>query len=119
MPVRLLLGTLCAGLLVQLLVPAVTPPVVLAVGLLSALVWTALGLSRDRLGALMAQGTLTALSLFALAAFAIVLAERTLLGEILSVLAPIIHVKTCFAMCAALRLARVVFQWGLKLSRCP
>ena len=43
-----------------------------------------------------------------LAAFAIVLAERTLLGEILSVLAPIIHVKTCFAMCAALRLARVV-----------
>jgi len=54
----------------------------------------------------------------ALAAFAIVLAERTLLGEILSVLAPIIHVKTCFAMCAALRLARVVFD-GAEHGRRP
>jgi hypothetical protein len=48
----------------------------------------------------------------ALAAFAIVLAERTLLGEILSVLAPIIHVKTCFDMCAAPRLALTAFSMG-------
>ncbi len=71
MSLRLLLGTLCAGLLVQLLVPAASPPVVLAVGLLSALVWGALGLSRDRLGRLMAEGAFTAQILLALAAFAI------------------------------------------------
>ena len=47
----------------------------------------------------------------ALAAFAVVLAERTLFGEILSILAPIIHVKPAF-LCAAPRLARGVFQRG-------
>jgi hypothetical protein len=55
----------------------------------------------------------------AFAAFAIVLAERTLLGEILSVLAPIIHVKTCFAMCVALRLATTAFSMGLSLADAP
>jgi hypothetical protein len=55
----------------------------------------------------------------AFAAFAIVLTERTLFGEILSVLAPIIHVKTCFAMCVALRLATTAFSMGLNLADAP
>ncbi|MBR2978717.1 MAG: cytochrome c biogenesis protein ResB [Myxococcaceae bacterium] len=130
MSVRLLLGTLCAGLLVQLLVPAVTPPVVLAVGLLSALVWTALGLSRDRLGALMAQGTLTALSLFALAAFAILgtflpqnrpaAFYRDHLGEAFAALAALLGLTDLFhgtafaALLGLLAATLVVTTWRLR-----
>lgn len=71
MSLRILFGTLCAGLSAQLLLPGDQPTGILAIGLLSAAAWTSIGLARPPIGRQMAEGTLAAHVLLALGALSI------------------------------------------------